>query len=84
MPCLCMTGGHLRLAPCLGPMALIWWSSCATFSPHSPNGPMGFSVLDSLLPGALSLRQDSSSFLLALGPKSHWGLCSARLVVISG
>lgn len=45
---------------------------------------MRASVLGSLLPGGLSPRQGSSSLLLALGPKSYQGFCSARLVVISG
>ena len=85
MPCLCMTGGHLRLAPCLGPMVLVWWLSPACYfsgpaqvapceghlsQAHSCPGPM--------VPSRVLLV---SSSLPTLGV--HQDLHSVRLLVIS-
>lgn len=79
------TGGRLRLAPCLGPMARGWWSSWSHFSPSHLSGPMrGSFVFGSLppkpmLPGGVLLVSVMLSALGAcLDPQC------AGLVVISG
>jgi hypothetical protein len=77
-----MGASHLRLAPCLGPMAPVWWLSQACSSPSCPSGPLWWlSVSGSLLLGPVVPGRN----LLVSGllPILEQAMPSARLVVVS-
>lgn len=70
------TGGHLRVAPCLGPMVLVATMDLLLTQP-TKEAPCKGHLSQTHPPRSLSLKLGFSSLLLALGPGSHLGLLGA-------